>query len=68
MSFTYGGNGATYSTDFWFAPEFNLFVQSKGSLGPVDGFDQNEGASESDERAVVLFGFLAPERDPLEAF
>ena len=32
---------------------------AKGLLGRVDGFDQDEAASERDEVAVVLCGFLA---------
>jgi hypothetical protein len=32
----------------------------------VDGFDQNEAASEGDERGVVLGRFFAPQRNALE--
>ncbi len=34
----------------------------------MDGFDKDQSASESDERAVVIGGFLASECNPLEAF
>ena len=34
----------------------------------MDGFDQDDGAGECDERGVVLGGFLASEGDALEAF
>ena len=37
-------------------------------LGPVDGFDQDESASESDESTVTVCSFLAAHGDPLEAF
>src|SRR3712207_2785722 len=37
------------------------------SLGRVDGFDKDEGESESDEGAIVLDCLLAAERDALEA-
>lgn len=37
VAFTYGGNGASYATNLWFAPEYNLFVQSKGSLERTQG-------------------------------
>src|SRR4051794_33360631 len=38
-----------------------------GCLGRVDGFCPNKGASEGDESGKVLRGFLAAQRDPLEA-
>ena len=38
------------------------------TLGPVDGFDQDESASESDESTVTDCSFLAAHGDPLEAF
>ena len=34
----------------------------------MDGFDQDEGGSESDEGAEVCGGFFASQRDALEAF
>ena len=37
-------------------------------LGRVDGFDQDEAESERDERAVILRGLLATQRDALEPF
>src|SRR4051812_21070230 len=36
-------------------------------LGRVDGFGPNKGASEGNEGREVLRGFLAAQRDPLEA-
>src|SRR3954468_3541607 len=39
----------------------------KHYLGRVDGFCPNKGASEGDESGKVLRGFLAAQRDPLEA-
>src|SRR4051794_25397498 len=36
-------------------------------LGRVDGFGPNKGASEGNEGDKVLRGFLAAQRDPLEA-
>jgi hypothetical protein len=36
-------------------------------LGRVDGFCPDKGASEGDESGKVLRGFLAAQRDPLEA-
>jgi hypothetical protein len=36
-------------------------------LGPVDGFDQDEGASESDECAIAVLGFVAAQGNSLEA-
>ena len=36
-------------------------------LGPVDGFDQDEGASESDECAIAVLGFVAAHGNSLEA-
>ena len=36
-------------------------------LGPVDGFDQDEGASESDESAIAVLGFVAAHGISLEA-
>jgi hypothetical protein len=43
-------------------------VASVAFLGPVDGFDQDESASESDESTVTDCSFLAAHGDPLEAF
>jgi hypothetical protein len=40
---------------------------SPTGLGRVDGFDQDEGESKRDERAVILRRFLASKRDTLEA-
>ena len=37
------------------------------SLGRVDGFDDDEAQSECDEGSEVLVGFLATERNALEA-
>jgi hypothetical protein len=37
------------------------------ALGRVDGFCPDKGASEGDESGKVLRGFLAAQRDPLEA-
>src|SRR4029077_5572539 len=37
-------------------------------LGRVDGFDQDEGESKRDERAVILRRLLASKCDTLEAF
>ena len=37
-------------------------------LGPVDGFDQDEGGGEGDERAEVGGGFFAAQGDAFEAF
>jgi hypothetical protein len=37
-------------------------------LGRVDGFCPDKGASEGDKSGEVLRGFLAAQRDPLEAF
>jgi hypothetical protein len=39
----------------------------RSRLGPVDGSDHNESGGESDEGCEVCCGFLAAERDPLEA-
>ena len=36
-------------------------------LGPVDGFDQDEGASESNECAIAVLGFVAAHGNSLEA-
>ena len=36
------------------------------SLGHVDGFDQDHGASKRYEGTVISFGFLATQRDTLE--
>jgi hypothetical protein len=36
-----------------------LKLLANGALGRVDGFDQDEGASECDERTVVFRGLLA---------
>src|ERR1700686_4108796 len=38
------------------------------ALGRVDGFDQDERASERDEGSEVLRGLLATQGDPFEAF
>jgi len=38
-----------------------------GSLGRVDGFDQDKAESKRDERAVILRRLLASKRDTLEA-
>ena len=35
-------------------------------LGPVDGFDQDEGASESDECAIAVLGLVTAHGDLLE--
>jgi hypothetical protein len=36
-------------------------------LGSVDGFDQDEGASESDKRAIAVLGFVAAHSNSLGA-
>ena len=38
------------------------------TLGPVDGFDQDQYAGETDNRVKAGRGFLAPHGDTLEAF
>ena len=38
-----------------------------GDLGPVDGFDQDEGASKGDECTVAVLGFITTHGNPLEA-
>src|SRR5690606_38356817 len=42
-------------------------IFSVGTLGRVDGFDQDEAARKGDEGRVVFAGLLAAERDALEA-
>ena len=36
-------------------------------LGPVDGFDQDEGASKGDECTVAVLGFITTHGNALEA-
>jgi hypothetical protein len=36
-------------------------------LGPVDGFNQDEGAGKGDECAVAVLGFVTTHGNPLEA-
>ncbi len=38
------------------------------ALGPVDGFDQDEGSGECDEGAEVCGGLFAAQGDAFEAF
>ena len=51
----------------WYSRHVRITPRQSLSLGGVDGSDQDDGASEGDEGAVVLGGFLAAERDTLEA-
>ena len=42
-------------------------LNSPDSLGPVDGFNQDKTAGETDDSFVALDGFLASHRDTFEA-
>ena len=48
-------------------PPIVTIIASRLWLGRVDGFDQDEAESESDEGSVILRGLLASECDALEA-
>src|SRR5215210_3224820 len=48
-------------------PSTDRNPESQQTLGRVDGFDDDEAKSECDEGSEVLVGFLATERNALEA-